>query len=73
MTTQEIVAITRIFTDLIKADDILDISEMKFMTRMKEKYKIKVEHMIAAQKNGLCQCGKCHKKTLSGYRARIIG
>jgi hypothetical protein len=62
MTTQEIVAITRIFTDLIKADDILDISEMKFMTRMKEKYKIKVEHMIAAQKTDFANAVNVIKK-----------
>lgn len=50
MTSQERIAIARIITDLIKADDILDLSEMKLFREIREKYRIGESHLVAAQK-----------------------
>lgn len=50
MTSTEKTAITRIVVDLIKADSIIDISEMDFFAKMEEKYRISTENIIAAQK-----------------------
>lgn len=50
MTSAERTAIARIITDLIKADDILDLSEMKLFRDIREKYRIEENHLIAAQK-----------------------
>ena len=50
MNSSQKIALSRIITDLIKADNILDISEMCFFSDMLEKYNISNEHLIAAQK-----------------------
>ena len=50
MTSTEKTAITRIVVDLIKADSIIDISEMDFFAKIEEKYRISTENIIAAQK-----------------------
>ena len=50
MTSNQKIALARVMTDLIKADDIIDMSEMEFLFKMRERYKIDTEHMIAAQK-----------------------
>lgn len=44
------VSIARILIDIIKADEVLDISEMEYFRSMRDKYKIENEHLIAAQK-----------------------
>jgi len=48
MTSTEKTAIARIITDLIKADDILDLYEMKLFREIREKYHIEESHLKAA-------------------------
>lgn len=50
MNNIEKTALTRIFVDLIKADNILDISEMDFLREMMRKYIIDTNNFIEAQK-----------------------
>ena len=50
MTNSQKTALTRIIVDLIKADNILDITEMDFFCKMEEKYKISEDHLVASQK-----------------------
>lgn len=50
MNNIEKTALTRIFVDLIKADNILDISEMDFLREMMRKYNIDTNYYIKAQK-----------------------
>lgn len=50
MTSAERIAIARIITDLIKADDILDLSEIKLFRNIRDKYRIEESHLISAQK-----------------------
>ena len=50
MNSSEKTAIMRIFIDLIKADNILDIAEMNFMFTMRKKYQMTNENIIEAQK-----------------------
>lgn len=50
MTNNQKTAIVRIVSDLIKADNILDFSEMKFLEMIRGKYNIDDTHLVAAQK-----------------------
>lgn len=48
MRKSEKTAIFRVFTDLIKADDIIDIKEIDFLDELREKYGITKECEITA-------------------------
>ncbi|MCF0186488.1 MAG: hypothetical protein HUJ98_08380 [Bacteroidaceae bacterium] len=49
MTTKQKIALVRVIIDLIKADDILDISEMEFYAEMEQKYNLTDDYLIKAQ------------------------
>ncbi|MCF0199325.1 MAG: hypothetical protein HUK02_08390 [Bacteroidaceae bacterium] len=49
MTHQQRVALARVMADLIKSDEIIDVSEMEFFISIRDRYRIEAEHLIAAQ------------------------
>lgn len=67
MTQTERISITRILTDLIKADNIIDVGEMEMYAQMKSKYNITKEIERKASETSLSEA----LKTLSQSDARV--